>query len=100
MSRNESSITWTSSFSSETAEPIQGKGIDPAPDAHGLESYFRSQTKESVYMAFCVFEDSFPAFIRAKQLAVASGLAYGWEPFRNQDGPVSFGEHGHTPNPQ
>jgi hypothetical protein len=51
-------------------------------------------------VVFCVFEDSFPAFIRAKQLAVASGLSYGWEPFRIQDGPVSFGERGHTPNPQ
>jgi hypothetical protein len=27
-------------------------------------------------------------------------LAYGWDPFRNQDGPVSFGPVGHTPKPQ
>ncbi len=100
MSRNETSITWSSDLASETAEPIPGKGIDPNIGAHGLENYFNSQTKDAVYVVFCVFEDSFPAFIRAKQLAVASGLAYGWEPFRNQDGPVSFGEHGHTPNPQ
>jgi len=100
MSRNENSISWTSSLVNETAEPIRGKGIDPTLGAHGLESYFNSQTKDSVYVVFCVFEDSFPAFIRAKQLAVASGLAYGWEPFQNQDGPVSFGERGHTPNPQ
>jgi len=91
---------WNSTLSSETAEPIRGKGIDPALNAHALESYFDGQAKDSVYVVFCVFEDSFPAFIRAKQLAVASGLSYGWEPFRIQDGPVSFGERGHTPNPQ
>ena len=100
LSRNETSLTWTSDLFHETAQPIRGKGIDPAVNAPGLESYFTGQSKNSVYVVFCVFEDSFPAFIRAKQLAVASGLAYGWEPFRNQDGPVSFGERGHTPNPQ
>jgi hypothetical protein len=65
-----------------------------------LEIYFAGQSKDSVYMAFCVFEDSFPVFLKAKQMAVASGLSYGWEPFRNDDGHVSFGENGHTPNPQ
>jgi len=100
MSRNETSINWNSKLSSEIAEPIPGKGINPASNAHDLENYFNGQTKDSVYVVFCVFEDSFPAFIRAKQLSVASGLSYGWEPFRIQDGPVSFGERGHTPNPQ
>jgi hypothetical protein len=47
-----------------------------------------------------VFEDSFPAFIRARQMAVAKGLLYGWEPFQNQDGPVNFSDRGHTPKPQ
>jgi hypothetical protein len=51
-------------------------------------------------MAFCVFEDSFPAFIRAKQLATESGLAYGWDPFRFSDGAVAFSAVGHTPKPQ
>src|SRR5208283_5451065 len=35
----------------------------------------------------------------SKQSAVASGISYGWEPFRNEDGPVSFGETGHTTKP-
>jgi hypothetical protein len=99
MSRNEASISWTSDLGSDTAEPIRGKGMDSAT-GYSLQSYFNSQDKNSVYVVFCVFEDSFPAFIRAKKLAVASGLEYGWEPFREQDGPVTFGEHGHTPNPQ
>lgn len=100
LSRNETDIEWTSTLTSEIAEPKKGKGIDPVVNAAGLRTYFRNQSGSSVYVAFCVFEDSFPAFIRAKQLATESGLAYGWEPFQFSDGPVSFGTVGHTPKPQ
>lgn len=100
LSRNESDIEWTSTLTREIAEPRRGKGIDPVANAATLRTYFGSQSGSSVYMAFCVFEDSFPAFIRAKQLATESRLAYGWEPFRLSDGPVSFGAAGHTPKPQ
>jgi hypothetical protein len=100
LSRDETDIEWTSTPGSEIAEPKQGKGIDPNANAAALRTYFRSQSGSSVYMAFCVFEDSFPAFIRAKQLAVECGLAYGWDPFQFSDGPVSFSSVGHTPKPQ
>jgi len=100
LSRNETDIEWTSTFTSEIAEPKKGKGIDPIGNAAGLRSHFMNLSESSVYVAFCVFEDSFPAFIRAKQLAAESGLAYGWDPFQLSDGPVSFGPVGHTPKPQ
>lgn len=99
LSRNETDIEWTSVASGETAEPKQGRGIDPA-NAAALRTYFRKLSGSSSYVAFCVFEDSFPAFIRAKQLASEGGLAYGWEPFQLSDGAVSFGPVGHTPKPQ
>jgi hypothetical protein len=99
LSRNETDIDWTSTLSTETAQPRQGRGIDPANEA-ALRTYFRNLSGTSVYVAFCVFEDSFPAFIHTKQLATDSGLAYGWEPFQISDGPVSFGAVGHTPKPQ
>jgi len=100
LSRNEIDINWISKHGGEIAEPIPGKGLDPTINLRGLESYFSGQPRESVYLVFCVFEDSFPAFIRARQLAVASSVAYGWEPFREADGPVAFGETGHTPKAQ
>jgi hypothetical protein len=96
LSRNETDINWTSVLDNEIAEPIRSKGLDP----NAVASYFSGLASDDVYVVFCVFEDSFPSFIRAKQSAVASGISYGWEPFRNVDGPVSFGEHGHTPKPQ
>lgn len=100
LSRNETDIEWTSTLTSEIAEPKAGRGMDPVLNATDLRGYYRSLADSSVYVAFCVFEDSFPAFIRAKQLAVESGLAYGWDPFQDSDGPVSFGAVGHTPKPQ
>ena len=96
LSRNETDINWTSALDSEIAEPIRGKGIEP--NAAGY--YFSSLSNEPVYVVFCVFDDSFPAFIRAKQIAVASGISYGWEPFAKTDGTVVFGENGHKPKPQ
>jgi hypothetical protein len=100
LSRNEKDIQWNSTRTSETAEPKRGMGIDPVGNAAGLKSYFKNLSEKSVYVAFCVFEDSFPVFIRAKQIATESGLSYGWDPFQLSDGPVSFGEGGHTPKPQ
>lgn len=96
LSRNEADINWTIGADSEVAEPIQGRGLDP----NAIAPYFSGLSGNDVYVAFLVFEDSFPAFIQARQSVVTSGISYGWEPFRNEDGPVSFGETGHTPKPQ
>ena len=100
LSRNESDIVWTSKLDREIAEPIPRKGLDPIAYPQAVEAYFNTQSKGTVYMAFCVFQDSFPAFIRARQLAIASGITYGWEPFRDEDGPVVFSENGHRPKAQ
>jgi hypothetical protein len=100
LSRNESDIEWESKLASEVAYPKQGMGIDPSIEAARLGAYFRTLTENSAYVAFCVFEDSFPAFIRAKQIAAESGLTYGWDPFKFSDGPVSFSAVGHVPKPQ
>jgi hypothetical protein len=100
LSRNETDINWTTQLDAKIAEPIRGKGIDPAANPAGLRTFFNSQSRDSVYFVFCVFEDSFPAFILAKQFAVDNGFAYGWDPYRFEEGPVSFGAVGHTPKPQ
>jgi hypothetical protein len=100
LSRNETDIDWTTTLTGETAEPRRGQGIDPTGSTAGLINFFKNMSDDSVYVAFCVYDDSFPAFIRAKQLASDCGLAYGWEPFQISDGPVSFGAVGHTPKPQ
>jgi len=96
LSRNDTSISWKSHGDSETANPISGKGRD----AGDLQALFRNLPKDLVYVVFCVFEDSFAEFNRAKEFAATTGLSYGWEPFRNKDGAVTFSSSGHTPKPQ
>jgi hypothetical protein len=100
LSRNETDINWTTTLTGETAEPIPNRGLDPKNNAAGLSNFFRNMADGTVYIAFCVYEDSFPAFIQTKQLASDAGLAFGWEPFLVSDGPVVFAEIGHTPKPQ
>ena len=100
LSRNVTDIDWTSRATDEIAAPKRERGLDPMTRAADLSSYCRNLPTGLVYVAFLVYEDSFPAFIRARQIAVESGLAYGWEPYRPSDGDVSFGEVGHKPKPQ
>jgi hypothetical protein len=100
LSRNEATITWTSAGESTIARPIPGRGYDPAASERELQAFFNGLPKELVFIAFCVFEDSFPQFNRAKEIATRCGLAYGWEPYRNKEGPASFGPIGHAPKPQ
>ena len=100
LSRNETDINWTSSLDSETADPIPGRGIDPTLNPSEFKGFLNDQSSAAIYLVFCVFEDSFPAFICTKQITVDAGFAYGWEPFRRADGPVTFAEQGHTPKPQ
>jgi hypothetical protein len=93
LSRNETTIEWGLLG---TAEPVPGKGLPPS----ATDSYFAELARNNVYVVFCAFEDSFPAFMQARQAAVSKGLSYGWEPFRIVDGSVAFGSHGHIPKPQ
>jgi hypothetical protein len=99
LSRNETTIVWKTSGERESAYPIQGKGLDPHYPA-ALQGFLGGLSKDTVYLAFCVFEDSFPEFNIAKRIATAQGMAYGWEPYRNEEAPVSFSPEGHTPKPQ
>ncbi len=101
LSRNENDIHWTDSGGAETAEPKKAKGLDPDINAVELRTYFTAQAHNSVYVVFITLEDSFPSFIRAKQIAIESGLPYGWLPWRlGVDGGLSFSAYGYMPKPQ
>ncbi|MGO9200242.1 MAG: hypothetical protein ACLQM8_06830 [Limisphaerales bacterium] len=99
LSRNESTINWVSKGEGRAANPIEDRGYTSV-DANRLRDFFNLLPKDLIYLVFCVFEDSFAEFNQAKEMAVARGLAYGWEPLRNEDGPILLGPTGHTPKPQ
>jgi hypothetical protein len=99
MKKNDLTISWTSEGLSQYAHPIQGRGYHKE-DAAKLRNLLSRLPKERVFLAFCVFEDSFSDFNWAKELATAAGLDYGWTPLRNGEGPVGFSIAGHDPKPQ
>jgi hypothetical protein len=101
MTRNDNDIVWTQKNSAEYAAPIKTKGLDPVRNAAELRNYFTTQAHNSVYVDFIALEDSFPATIRAKQLAGECGLPYGWIPWKNaQIDALSFAPTGYVPRPQ
>jgi hypothetical protein len=101
LSRNETDINWTTELDAEIAEPIPRRGIDPILNPTVMNNYFAALHGEDVYFAFNVYEDSFPAFIQAKQIAIRNGLAYGLDFQRIADGAVRFTHgHGYMPKPQ
>jgi len=96
-SHNDTDIKWTTkSDGRDIAEPYPDKGLDAA----GVANFLAGLSPDNLYVAFVVYEDSFPAFIRAKQLALADGISYGWDVFRIAEGPVGFATGGHMPPPQ
>ena len=101
LSRNETDINWTTQLDSEIAEPVRGRGVDPILNPGELSNFFDHQSSEEIYLAFNVYEDSFLAFIQAKQIAIRKGFTYGLDFQRITDGPVRFTHgHGYTPKPQ
>jgi hypothetical protein len=101
MTRNETDIKWTDRGGVEYSDPRKSKGLDPVANAAQLRASFTTEAHNSMYVVFLTLGDSFPAFIRAKQLAVDSGLPYGWIPWQvSLDGPLCFSTSGYTPSPQ
>jgi hypothetical protein len=99
LSRNEIDIHWTIK-GDEIADPIPGKGVDPLKNAAAVNAYFQGLAANSRYVFYCVFPDSFPAFVRAKDAAIENGFAYGWQPFLEADAPVVFSTFGQAPTAQ
>jgi hypothetical protein len=102
MTRNEKDIQWTDQGGVvEIAAPRKDRGLDPVANAAQIKAYCTTQLRNNVFVDFVVIPDSFPAFIRAKQLAVESGIPYGWIPWRiGVDGGLSFSANGYMPRPQ
>jgi len=101
MTRNSTDIVWTDKNGAEYAAPIKGKGLDPVKNAVELRGIFTAQARNSIYIDFIALEDSFPACIKAKQLAGECGLPYGWIPWKNAQIPaLSFAPTGYVPRPQ
>jgi hypothetical protein len=101
LTRNETDIKWTDRGGVEYVDCRKDKGLDPVANAAQLQTFFTDLEHSGAYVVFLTLGDSFPAFIRAKQLAVECRLPYGWMPWQvSIDGPLCFSDSGYTPSPQ
>lgn len=101
LTRNETDIKWTDRGGVEYADARKDKGLDPVANTAQLHASFTALERSSAYVVFITLGDSFPAFIRAKQIALECGLPYGWLPWQvSLDGPVCFSTSGYTPSAQ
>jgi hypothetical protein len=76
-------------------EPRPDLGDKPEQGVTEMAQAFKDSGQTNFYFAFWVYDDSFAAFIRARETAARLGFQYGWEPLpqneRLQLGPQ--GEH-------
>jgi hypothetical protein len=100
LERNTVSIDWEETLTIAIPTPKPDKGLDPQRDRAALAQFFRSLPREEYYLAFYVFEDSFPSFNLAKQMAVAAGFDYGWMPLKLSEAPLKFAPSGRRPKAQ
>lgn len=93
---NSQTIKRTSDDESLLLEPRAGQGLDPETDKAALGTLLRAVPMGSYYVAFVVYQDSFPAFNTLKQQAAEIGLDFGWTPYSNNE-PLIFTSHGKPP---
>jgi hypothetical protein len=91
LARNNRSLSHQGHF----VEPRPALGDDPERGVTDMAQTFKDSDNTNFYFAFWVYDDSFDAFVRARETAAHLGFEYGWEPLphneRLQLGPQ--GEH-------
>jgi hypothetical protein len=80
-------------------EARPGLGEEPEQGVAGMAQAFKASGKTNFYFAFWVYDDSFGAFVRAREAAAHLGFQYGWEPLP-QDQRLQLGAQGERVLPQ
>jgi hypothetical protein len=80
-------------------EPRPGKGEMPESGVTQMVQAFKDNSKTNFYFTFLVYDDSFEAFVRARETAVKLGFQYGWEPLP-QNQRLQLGRQGERILPQ
>lgn len=76
MVKNTRNLDWLGSY----VEPKSGQGAPPQGGVEEMVRTFRTAGQTNYYFAFWVYDDSFEAFNRAKEVVFNLGMQYGWEP--------------------
>lgn len=65
---------------SEYVEPRAGEGNDPVAGVNQMIANFKASANTNYFFQFYVYEDSFDAFVRARETAARLDFQYGWKP--------------------
>jgi uncharacterized phage infection (PIP) family protein YhgE len=95
---NSSIFTVETNGDDEKWTPIEGKGLS-GTDKDAIAHLVSNVQQSGRYISFIVYEDSFTAFIKARDTAISQGVEYGWRPEEMSD-PVVFSTEGSAPKPQ
>jgi hypothetical protein len=71
---------WTLIRQARFVEPRPELGDEPSQGVSQMVEAFKANGKTNYYFAFWVYDDSFEAFMRARETATRLGFQYGWEP--------------------
>jgi hypothetical protein len=83
---NTQSLRWIDEPESlRRLEPVATQGLDPIARPPSWTAFLQRFPKETYYMVFQVYEDSFPAFTTVKTAAVRAGVEFTWQPRRNPE---------------
>jgi hypothetical protein len=66
-------------------EPQPGLGDEPEQGVTEMTQAFKASGNTNFYFAFWVYDDSFDAFISAREAAARLGFQYGWEPLPHNE---------------
>jgi hypothetical protein len=91
--------TRTLSHQARYVEPRPGLGDEPEQGVTEMTQAFKAAGNTNFYFAFWVYDDSFDAFVNARETAARLGFQYGWEPLP-QNERLQLGEQGEHVLPQ
>jgi hypothetical protein len=93
---NTQTLDWRQTPAGETAIPRRELGFDPATGLAAFSRLFNEIPAQTFSIHFLVYNDSFPAFLTARQIPLARNFDTGWE-FLIEDQPVVFSSRGEAP---
>jgi hypothetical protein len=80
-------------------EPRPGMGDAPEQGVTEMARAFQASGKTNFFFTFYVYDDSFEAFMRAREKATQLGWQYGWDPLPENER-LQLGTQGETILPQ
>jgi hypothetical protein len=84
---NNRTLNWQARY----VEPRPGLGDESERGVTDMAQAFQASGKTNFFLFFYVYDDSFDAFMQARETASRLGFQFGWKPLRQGDPPLQLG---------